>query len=76
MEVGVDKLLWGSEAALAGGPAPYLRAFMDMEIPEDLRRGYGYPQITHEDKRRILGLNFAEMMGIDVDAKRLELGGA
>jgi uncharacterized protein len=73
MEVGVHKLLWGSEAALAGGPAPYLRAFMDLEIPQDLRSGYGYPQVTHDDKERILGRNFAELMGIDIDAKRLEL---
>lgn len=73
MEVGVDKLLWGSEAALAGGPAPYLKAFMDMEIPEDMRTGYGYPQITRDDKRRILGENFARLMGIDLTAKALEL---
>jgi predicted TIM-barrel fold metal-dependent hydrolase len=69
-EVGVHKLLWGSEAALAGGPAPYLRAFMDLEIADDLRDGYGYPQITREDKERILGRNFAELMGIDIDARR------
>lgn len=75
-EVGVHKLLWGSEAALAGGPAPYLRAFMDLEIPEDLRDGYGYPQITREDKELILGRNFAELMGIDIDARRAELAGA
>jgi len=70
MEVGVDKLLWGSEAALQGGPAPYLRAFMELEIPEDLRVGYGYPQITREDKAKILGLNFAKLMNVDVEAKR------
>jgi predicted TIM-barrel fold metal-dependent hydrolase len=73
MEVGVDKLLWGSEAALAGGPAPYLKAFMDMEIPRDLREGYGYPEITREDKELILGRNFAGLMGIDVEAKGKEL---
>lgn len=72
-EVGVHKLLWGSEAALTGSPAPYLRAFMDLEIPEDLRAGYGYPQITRYDKERILGRNFAELMGIDIDARRREL---
>jgi predicted TIM-barrel fold metal-dependent hydrolase len=76
MEVGVDKLLWGSEAALAGGPAPYLKAFMDMEIPEDLRSGYGYPQITREDKAKILGLNFAKLMGLDIEAKKRELAAA
>ncbi|MGE4425530.1 MAG: amidohydrolase family protein [Solirubrobacteraceae bacterium] len=73
-EVGVHKLLWGSEAALAGGPAPFLKAFMELEIPEDLRTGYAMPQITREDKERILGLNFAELMGIDVPAKRRDLG--
>lgn len=72
-EVGVDKLLWGSEAALAGGPAPYLKAFMAMEIPKDLRSGYGYPQITRDDKEKILGLNFARVMGIDVERKKREL---
>lgn len=73
MDVGVHKLLWGSEAALAGGPAPYLRAFMDLEIPEDMRAGYGYPQITLDDKRKILGENFAKLMGIDLAAKAQEL---
>ena len=65
-QVGVDKLIYGSEAGLAGPPAPYLKAFMELEIPEDLRVGYGFPQITIEDKRKILGLNFARVMGIDL----------
>jgi hypothetical protein len=76
MEVGVEKLMWGSEAALLGGPAPYLKAFMDMEIPDDLRSGFGYPQITRDDKRKILGENFASLMNIDIAAKRAELAAA
>jgi hypothetical protein len=43
---------------------------MDLQIPADLRDGYGYPQITREDKELILGRNFAELMGIDIDARR------
>jgi len=70
--VGVHKLMWGSEAALIGTPEPFLRAFMDLEIPEDLRRWYGYPQITREDKEKILGKNFAALMGIDIEAKKKE----
>jgi hypothetical protein len=67
-EVGVDKLLWGSEATLQGSPRPFLEAFVrEFEIPEDLRSGYGYPQITLEDKKAILGGNFAQLMGIDLD---------
>lgn len=73
MDVGVDKLIWGSDAALLGPPGPYLEAFRAMTIPDDLRDGYGYPQITRQDKAKILGLNFARLMGIDVDAKCREL---
>jgi hypothetical protein len=54
--------MWGSEAPLAGPPGPYLRAFMDLEIAEDLRDGYGYPQITRRDKELILGGTFAKLM--------------
>jgi predicted TIM-barrel fold metal-dependent hydrolase len=72
--VGSDKLLWGSEAALAGGPAPYLKGFMELEIPQDLRVGYGYPQITRADKKKILGENFARLMGLDIERKKVELG--
>jgi uncharacterized protein len=69
---GPEKLLWGSEAALAGGPTPTLNAFMEMEIPTDLRSGYGYPQITREDKKKILGENFARLMGVDIEQKKAE----
>jgi predicted TIM-barrel fold metal-dependent hydrolase len=71
--VGAEKILWGSEAALAGGPAPYLKGFMELEIPDDMRSGYGYPQLTLDDKRKILGENFAKVMGIDIEAKKREL---
>lgn len=68
-EVGVEKLLWGSEAALQGSPRPFLEAFArDFEIPEDLRVGYGYPQITRADKELILGGNFARLMGVDLSS--------
>ncbi|MCK9511819.1 MAG: amidohydrolase [Pigmentiphaga sp.] len=70
---GAEKLLWGSEAALAGGPTPSLEAFMSLEIPDDLRNGYGYPQITRADKKKILGENFARLMHVDIVAKQQEL---
>ena len=50
------------------GPAPALDVLWDLEIPEDLQEDYGFPQITEEDKRKILGLNFARLMGVDVPA--------
>ena len=67
-EVGSHKLMWGSEAALIGSPQPYLQKFVDLQISDALRDDYGFPQITRTDKERILGLNFARLLGIDLPA--------
>jgi hypothetical protein len=72
--VGSERMLWGSEAALSGGPLPYLKAFMECEMPQDLREGFGYPEITREDRENILGKNFARIMGVDIEQKKRELG--
>ncbi len=72
-QVGSHKLIYGSEGALAGNPTRYIQSIVDFDIPEDIRKGYGFPQITAEDKARILGLNLVEMFGIDVEAKKKEL---
>jgi len=72
-EVGSERLLWGSEAALLGSPGPYLDAFMALEIPDDLQDGYGYPPLTRDDRRLILGENFARLMGIDPTAARARI---
>lgn len=66
MECGSSKLLWGSEAALYGPPQPYLEAFLDMQIPDELQEGWGFPALTDEDRRNILGRNFARLMNVDV----------
>jgi uncharacterized protein len=73
MDVGAERLLWGSDAALLGSPGPYLDAFMDFQISEDLQDGYGYPPLTRADRELILGENFARLMGVDVNEKRAEL---
>lgn len=73
-ECGSEKLLWGSEAALYGTPQPYLEAFLEVQIPQELQEGWGYPAVTDTDKQRILGENFAKLMDIDIEVKRAELG--
>jgi uncharacterized protein len=75
MDVGSDRLLWGSDAALLGSPGPYLEAFMEFQIPDDMQDGYGYPPLTRRDRELILGENFARLMGIDVARKQAELAG-
>lgn len=66
MHVGPDRLLYGSEAFVWPNVQGYLELFMDLEMPENLQEEYGLPPITREDKRKILGENYAGMLGIDV----------
>jgi uncharacterized protein len=53
-----------------------LDAFWDFEIPQDLVVGYGYPQLTEQAKRKILGENLLRLSGMDVDDTRRKLSGA
>jgi predicted TIM-barrel fold metal-dependent hydrolase len=64
-DIGSDRLLWGSEAPLTGNPYPYLRALATIQIPDDLQEGWGFPAITEDDRRNMLGLNFARLLGVD-----------
>ena len=64
--VGPDKIIWGTDYA---GFAAQVRAAVvglrEFQIPEDMRTGYGYPEITDEDRRKIFGLNLARLLGIE-----------
>ena len=69
---GEDKIIYGSEAPLFH-PQWALRAFMDFQIPEDLCAGYGYPQLTDQAKRKILGENLLRLHGLDVGEMKARL---
>ncbi|MGE4238998.1 amidohydrolase family protein [Ramlibacter sp.] len=68
MYVGPDRLLYGSEAFVWPAVQGYIDLFAELEMPEDLMDGYGFPAITRETKRKIFGENFARLMGVDVAA--------
>ena len=68
-----DKILYGGEAPI-WHPQWALEAFWDFELPEDIVSERGYPQLTEQAKRKILGGNLARLHGIDVEAKSKELG--
>lgn len=69
---GPDRIFTGSEVPL-WHPRWALEAFSRFEMPQDLTDGYGYPQVTAEMKRKILGENLARLMGIDIEAKKRKL---
>jgi uncharacterized protein len=66
---GEDKIIYGSEAPI-WHPKWALDAFWNFEIPQDLVEGYGYPPLTEQAKRKILGENLARLHGMDVDTLR------
>lgn len=65
--LGPDHIIWGSDAPITGSPQPFIEYFRNYQIPDQLVEQYGYPQITDEDKTKILGLNLARLMGVDVE---------
>jgi uncharacterized protein len=70
MFLGEDRILFGSEAAYYGSPQWEIEAFWRYQIPEDIRRRWGYPQITERAKRKILGLNSARLYGVPTEPVR------
>jgi predicted TIM-barrel fold metal-dependent hydrolase len=69
---GEDKIIYGSEAPI-WQPQWALDAFWNFELPQDLVEGYGYPQLTEQAKRKILGENLLRLHGMDVEATRAKL---
>jgi hypothetical protein len=69
---GEDKIVYGSEAPI-WQPQWALDAFWDFELPQDLVEGYGYPQLTEQAKRKILGENLLRLHGMDIEATRARL---
>ena len=61
---GPDRILFATGTTFTH-PQPLIEAFLDFEMPADLQAEFGYPAVTDEMKRRILGLNALELHGID-----------
>jgi predicted TIM-barrel fold metal-dependent hydrolase len=72
---GEDKIVYGSEAPIFH-PRWALEAFWNFEIPQDLVEGYGYPQLTEQAKRKILGENLARLHGMDPEDLKQRLNSA
>jgi hypothetical protein len=64
--MGPDRIVFGSDSVWYGSPQWQIDAMWRFQIPEEMRRKYGYPEFTEEAKRKILGLNSARLYGIDV----------
>jgi uncharacterized protein len=67
--MGPDRIVFGSDSVWYGSPQWQIDALWRFQIPEDLRKKYGYPELTPDVKRKILGLNSAKLYGIKPGAR-------
>ncbi|MGH9138064.1 MAG: amidohydrolase family protein [Acidimicrobiales bacterium] len=63
---GPDNVLWGTDSIWYGSPQDQIDAFRAFEISPALQEAHGYPALTAEVKRAILGRNAARLHGLDV----------
>ena len=62
---GEDKIIYGGEAPI-WHPQWALEEFWNFELPRDIVEERGYPQLTDQAKRKILGGNLARLHGMEV----------
>ncbi len=61
---GPERVLWGTDSIWYGSPQDQIAAFRSFEITPAFQERFGYPALTAEVKRRILGANAVELFGI------------
>jgi hypothetical protein len=62
--MGEDRIVFGSDSVWYGSPQWQIEAFWRFQIPEEMRKKWGYPELTEKAKRKILGLTSAKLYGI------------
>ena len=73
--LGEDRILFGTDSVFNGPPQGQIAALRAFQIPANLRQTYGYPEITDEIRRKILGLNAAPLYGVDPERERCVFDG-
>ena len=66
--IGEDRVLWGTDGIWFGSPQPQIMAFRAFTITPAFQQQFGYPELTDQIKRKVLGLNAAALFGVDPEA--------
>jgi len=70
--LGADHVCWGTDAVWTGSPQWQIEGLRRLEIPEEMRRRYGFAELGPADgpvKSAILGGNNARLYGVDAQAR-------
>ncbi|MGH8985298.1 MAG: amidohydrolase family protein, partial [Acidimicrobiia bacterium] len=65
LHVGEDNVLWGTDALFYGAPQDQIQAFRAFQISPEFQQQYGYPALTDDIKRKVLGLNALKLHDVD-----------
>lgn len=65
LAVGEDNILWGTDSIWYGSPQDQIQAFRTFAISAEFQEQFGYPPLTADVKRKILGHNAARLFGVD-----------
>lgn len=68
--VGENNVVWGTDSIWYGSPQRQIETFLQFQIPANMQMQFGYPELTMDIKRKILGLNAARIYGVDPVAMR------
>ena len=68
--LGADRIVWGTDSCWYGSPQWQIEAFWRFQIPEKLRKAYGYPRLTKKMKRKVLGENSARLYGMTSNTRK------
>ena len=71
--LGEDNVVWGTDCMWYGSPQPLITMFMSFQMDQTIRMREGYPDLTPEIKRKILGLNAAKVYGVSAEAVRCQV---
>jgi len=64
VQLGPERILWGTDSIWYGSPQGQIDAFRAFTISEAFQEQFGYPALTDETKALILGGNAARLYGI------------
>jgi len=67
-----DRILFGTGCVLVH-PQPVIEKFIKFKMPDELVNEYGYPQVTDDIKRKILGENYLRMHGMNIDEVKTKI---
>ena len=63
--LGPNNVLWGTDSIWYGSPQPQIEAFRTFQISSELQDQFGYPALTDEIRRGVLGGNAARLHGLE-----------